>query len=72
MARELQPYGVHVAHVIVDGFIKTPRVVEMVPDKPEEEYLDPDAMAEEYWKLHTQHRSTWSSEIDLRPFTEKF
>ncbi|CAD7695150.1 unnamed protein product [Ostreobium quekettii] len=72
MARELHPLGIHVAHVIVDGFIGSPIVVEKNPNKPREEFLDPQAMAEEYWKLHSQHPSTWSSEIDLRPFTEKF
>ncbi|GMH37256.1 hypothetical protein BSKO_05129 [Bryopsis sp. KO-2023] len=72
LAKELHPCGVHVAHVIVDGIIDTERIRTLMPERPTEEMLDPDAMADEYWKLHTQHPSTWSQEIDLRPFTEKF
>ncbi|CAD7695149.1 unnamed protein product [Ostreobium quekettii] len=72
MARELHPCGVHVAHVIVDGIIRGPRTEQMMPGRPADAFMEPDAMAEEYWKLHTQDPSTWSVEIDLRPFTEKF
>lgn len=29
-------------------------------------------IAESYWHLHTQHRSAFTQELDLRPFVEKF
>jgi hypothetical protein len=29
-------------------------------------------IADEYWHLHTQHRSGFTQEIDLRPYVEKF
>jgi hypothetical protein len=29
-------------------------------------------IAESYWYLHTQHRSAFTQELDLRPFVEKF
>ncbi|MEF8840355.1 MAG: SDR family NAD(P)-dependent oxidoreductase [Haloarculaceae archaeon] len=70
MARELGPEGVHVAHVVVDGGILAPGTD--TGDRPEHEYLDPDAMAEEYWKLVEQDRSTWTLELDLRPHVEPF
>ncbi|MEF8869152.1 MAG: SDR family NAD(P)-dependent oxidoreductase [Haloarculaceae archaeon] len=70
MARELGPEGVHVAHVVVDGQILGPNVD--TGDRPEHEYLDPDAMANEYWKLVEQDRSTWTLELDLRPHVEPF
>ena len=38
------------------------------PDKS----LDPEAIAEAYWQLHVQHRSTWTQELDLRPWVEVF
>jgi hypothetical protein len=34
--------------------------------------LDPDAIAQTYLHLHRQHRSAWASQIELRPWVEKF
>jgi len=34
--------------------------------------LSPAAIAESYWQLHTQHRSAWTHELDLRPYRESF
>ena len=72
MAREFGPQGVHVAHVIIDGMVDLPRTRSWMPDKPDEAFLAPDAVAEAYWALHSQHPSTWTHEIDLRPATESF
>jgi hypothetical protein len=60
--------GIHVAHVIIDGKIESARWSGGQPN----ENLSPDQIAKEYWKLHTQHRSTWTQELDLRPYLEKF
>jgi NAD(P)-dependent dehydrogenase (short-subunit alcohol dehydrogenase family) len=70
MARELGPEGVHVAHVVVDGGIRTPSVEG--EDTDEEQYLDPDAIAETYWHLVEQDRSAWTLELDVRPHVEEF
>jgi NAD(P)-dependent dehydrogenase (short-subunit alcohol dehydrogenase family) len=70
MARELQPQGIHVAHVVVDGGIKSERRPDP-PDKPDS-MLDPDVIAQSYWDLLQQHRSAWAWEIELRPWLEKF
>ncbi|HVV62193.1 MAG TPA: SDR family NAD(P)-dependent oxidoreductase [Pseudolabrys sp.] len=70
MARELSPQGIHVAHVVVDGGIKSVRRPEPA-DKPDS-MLDPDAIAESYMHLLRQPRSAWSWEIELRPWVEKF
>ncbi len=73
LARELHPQGVHVGHFIIDGGIRNPNRAERVDaaDNPDS-MLDPDAIALEYWKLLTQHRSCWSWEVDLRPWVERF
>ena len=63
MARELGPQGIHVAHVIVDGGIG---------ENAEESRLAPDAIAGSYWHLHSQPKSAWTLELDLRPWMEKF
>jgi len=70
MARELSPQGIHVAHVVVDGGIRSARRAEAA-DKPDS-MLDPEAIAETYLHLIHQPRSAWAWEIELRPWVEKF
>lgn len=72
LARELQPKGVHVAHVVIDGQIDTERVRNMMPGRPAAEMLSPDAIADTYFQLHAQPASSWTQELDLRPAAEKF
>ncbi len=72
MAREFGPQGIHVAHVIIDGQINTPRVREMSPDRDESTMLSPDAIAETYWQLHSQNPTAWTLELDVRPSVESF
>ena len=68
MARELAPQGIHVAHVVIDGGIKSARRSESSPAS----LLDPDAIAQSYLHLIHQPRSAWSWEIEVRPWVEKF
>jgi NAD(P)-dependent dehydrogenase (short-subunit alcohol dehydrogenase family) len=70
MARELQPQGIHVGHVVIDGGIRSERRPNP-PDKPDS-MLDPDAIAQSYLDLLRQPRSAWAWEIELRPWLEKF
>jgi NAD(P)-dependent dehydrogenase (short-subunit alcohol dehydrogenase family) len=76
MARELGPQGIHVAHVIIDGAIDTAYIAGNFPDryalKAQDGILSPDAIAENYWNLHQQHRSAWTHELDLRPWMERW
>jgi NAD(P)-dependent dehydrogenase (short-subunit alcohol dehydrogenase family) len=70
MARELAPQGIHVAHVVVDGGIRSARRPDAA-DRPDS-MLDPDAIAASYLHLLQQERSAWTWEIELRPWVEKF
>lgn len=70
MARELSPQGIHVAHVVIDGGIRSARRIE-APDKPDS-LLDPDAIARSYMHLLHQPRNAWSWEIEVRPWVENF
>lgn len=76
MARELGPEGIHVAHSIIDGAIDTEFIRGNFPEryalKEQGGILDPEAIAEAYWMLHTQQRSAWTHELDLRPWLEKW
>ncbi|MDE2378270.1 SDR family NAD(P)-dependent oxidoreductase [Bradyrhizobium sp.] len=70
MARELSPQGIHVAHFVIDGGIRSGTRTEP-PDRPDS-MLDPDAIAESYWNVLQQPRSAWTWELELRPWVEKF
>ena len=70
MARELSPQGIHVAHVVVDGGIRSAHRPD--PFDNTDSTLDPDAIAESYMHLIYQPRSAWAWEIELRPWVEKF
>jgi NAD(P)-dependent dehydrogenase (short-subunit alcohol dehydrogenase family) len=68
LAREFQPQGLHIAHFVIDGGIRSAGR----PDDGEDSLLDPDAIAETYFQVARQHRSAWSWEVELRPWLEKF
>jgi NAD(P)-dependent dehydrogenase (short-subunit alcohol dehydrogenase family) len=70
MARELSPQGIHVAHVVIDGGIRSARRPEPT-DRPDS-MLDPDAIAATYLHLLQQPRSAWAWEVEVRPWTESF
>src|ERR1700761_8725289 len=70
MARELQPQGIHVAHGVIDGGIRSAARTEPA-DRPDS-MLDPDAIALSYWNVLQQPRSAWTWELELRPWVEKF
>jgi NAD(P)-dependent dehydrogenase (short-subunit alcohol dehydrogenase family) len=70
MARELSPRGIHVAHVVIDGGIRSAR--RLVPPDAPDSLLDPDAIAASYLHLLQQPRNAWSWEIEVRPWVEKF
>jgi NAD(P)-dependent dehydrogenase (short-subunit alcohol dehydrogenase family) len=74
LARELGPKGIHVAHVVIDGAIDGAFIRGLLPDAEErlarEEILIPDEIAKNYVWLHSQKRSAWTFEMDLRPWSE--
>lgn len=70
LARHLWPSGVHVAVVILDGVVDLPRTRQAMPGKPDEFFVKPADLAESVWQLHQQPRSTWSFELEARPFGE--
>jgi NAD(P)-dependent dehydrogenase (short-subunit alcohol dehydrogenase family) len=76
MAREFSPQGIHVVHVVIDGVIDGDRARDQFPElvhaKGEDGLLQLEAIANVYWSLHCQHPSTWTHELDLRPWKEPF
>jgi NAD(P)-dependent dehydrogenase (short-subunit alcohol dehydrogenase family) len=73
LARELWPKGIHIAHVLIDGIVYAPsadQTYEAVATQ--EAIMDPTAIANAYWSLIEQDPSSWTLELDLRPFNESF
>jgi NAD(P)-dependent dehydrogenase (short-subunit alcohol dehydrogenase family) len=70
MARELSPQGIHVAHFVIDGGIRS--AVRTEPADRPDSMLDPDAIALSYWNVLCQPRGAWTWELELRPWVEKF
>jgi len=71
LGREFGPQGVHVAHAIIDGVIDIERTKGYVFDKPDAK-ISSAAIADSYWYLHTQPRTTFTNELDIRPYVEKW
>jgi hypothetical protein len=69
-SRELSPQGIHIAHFVIDGGIRGAGRVDD-PANPDA-LLDPDAIALTYLNVLRQPRSAWTSEIELRPWVERF
>lgn len=78
LARELGPKGIHVAHCIVDGPIDTKFIRDIFGSetyaemKSTDSLLQPDAIADAYWFLHSQPRTAFTFELDLRPWDQTF
>jgi NAD(P)-dependent dehydrogenase (short-subunit alcohol dehydrogenase family) len=79
MARELQPQNIHVAHLVIDAGVDTAWVRERIAEREgraaaesiaPDRLMNPDSIAETYWRLHEQPRDAWTHELDLRPFGE--
>jgi len=78
---EFGPKGVHVAHIVIDGAVDAPDTLGRMlgPEafqklretrgKEHDGLLLPAEVAETYYHLSQQHRSAWTHEIDLRPFS---
>ena len=79
---EFAPKNIHVAHILVDGMVDAPDTLGKIlgPEKFQElretrgmehdGLLLPAKIAETYYHIAHQHRSAWTHEIDLRPFSD--
>ena len=72
IARELGPKGVHVAYVVIDAVIDLAWTRQRWPERPDEFFIKPAAIADEIWHLLQQDSSAWSFNVELRPFGENW
>uniref|UniRef100_A0ACD6AHX4 Uncharacterized protein n=1 Tax=Avena sativa TaxID=4498 RepID=A0ACD6AHX4_AVESA len=70
LAKEFQPAGVHVAHMIIDGVIGERRSQRGKTGAADTAGAgagaDPDAVAQSYCHVHAQDKSAWTLEMDIR------
>ena len=71
LAREFGPKGVHTVHAIIDGVIDIERTKDYHFEH-EDAKIKPEAIADSYWYLHTQPRTCFTNELDIRPYIEKW
>ena len=79
---EFGPKGIHIAHIIIDGAVDAPDTLgkmlgpEQFQHLRETRGMDHDGLvlpariADTYFHLAQQHRSTWTHEIDVRSFSD--
>jgi NAD(P)-dependent dehydrogenase (short-subunit alcohol dehydrogenase family) len=72
MARHLGPAGIHVGLIVVDGIVSTPTTKARFPDRPEDAFIAPAAVADIAANLVSQDRSAWSFEVEARPYAERW
>lgn len=71
LARYLGPRGIHVAYITIDAVIDTPWTREAFDRKePDSFFSKPLEIAEEVFHIAHQPRSTWSFDVEIRPFAE--
>ncbi|KAF1998822.1 hypothetical protein P154DRAFT_438541, partial [Amniculicola lignicola CBS 123094] len=72
LTREFRPEGVHVGHIILDGLVDLPGCREYLKNEGPEARIDPNSIANTYWYLHTQPRSAFTHELQVRPYVERW
>jgi NAD(P)-dependent dehydrogenase (short-subunit alcohol dehydrogenase family) len=70
LARQYGPKGIHVALIVIDGVVDLARTRARMPDKPDAFFVKPDDLAGTAAMLVAQPRSTWTFELEARPFGE--
>ena len=79
---EFSEKGIHIAHIVIDGMVDAPDTLGKVlgPElyqklretkgMKNDGLVLPENVADTYFHLYKQHRSTWTHEIDIRAFSD--
>lgn len=70
IARSHGPKGIHACFVAIDAVIDLEWTRKRMPDAPDEFFCQPTDIADECFHIAHQPRSTWSSDVMIRPFGE--
>lgn len=80
---ELGIKGIHICHIYIDAPIEAPDTIgKLLGPEMYEKLLEergngkdmlviPERVAETYYHIAHQHRSAWTSEVDIRPYSEQ-
>ena len=80
---ELSVKGIHICHIYIDAMIEAPDTLgklvgeevyqKLLAEKAngKDEMVIPEKVADTYYHIAHQHRSAWTSEVDIRPFSEQ-
>ncbi|MEG9862846.1 MAG: SDR family NAD(P)-dependent oxidoreductase [Parvularculales bacterium] len=80
---ELSVKGIHICHIYIDAAIEAPDTLgKLLGPEQFEKLLNergrgkdhlvvPEKVADTYFHIAHQHRSAWSHEVDIRPFSEQ-
>ena len=71
LAKKYWAQGIHVAHIIIDGWLATAEVIAQNNATDADPMLDVDSVAAAYWALTQQDRGAWSFEIEVRAYNEE-
>jgi NAD(P)-dependent dehydrogenase (short-subunit alcohol dehydrogenase family) len=71
LAREYQPHGIHVVHVVLDGLLQGSASIQRFGGN-DAQAMDCAEVARTYRWLSQQPASTWTHELDMRPATGRF
>ncbi len=76
LAREFNPQGIHVGHIVIDGGIHGEKIISRYPEfaaqAGEDGLIGLDGIAEAFMYMHRQPRNAWTHELDLRTHKENF
>ena len=72
LARRYSSGGYKVAMLARDAVIDVPWTREALKGRPDEFFCKPEDIAEECFKIAHQRRSTWSSDVVIRPYCEEW
>ena len=76
LAREFQPQGIHLGHIVIDGGIMGEKVVTAYPKfaamAGEDGLIGLTGIADAYMYLYRQPKTAWTLELDLRTYKEDF
>lgn len=67
LAREHESDGIHVAHVVIDGLIRSERTAQRFATADAAALIEPQDLALQYLQLFEQRKSSWTHELDVRP-----
>lgn len=72
LTEEYSEHGVHIANVIVDGLIDSPGTRQLpIARKRPDIIVNPAAIADAFYYLHSQDKSCWTHEMQLTPYSTK-